>query len=619
MIFSMAVGIVGLSYSIVITCLYFWKRKKEEKKLSTLLFEIQLISLLALGLIEIGCIMSIYYLETTKPVLNEIFCRLHILADIIWLLVAIVYVYATTNSKMKLISYRKGKRKTAIILIISTLICYATTCLFPATYHAAVNPNLLVIGGKALYPVYFLGGILSLAIGYMMWNYKSTMSKDLQLPIIVYVVMFVGIVAAEFIWFDFRINYIYLLYCFMLTGMYFTVESQDTKLLKKVEESREEAELANKAKTEFLSNISHEIRTPMNTILGFSQALLSEENLTEEVVKRDAASIKTASSNLLELINNILDVSRIESGKEEIDEKEYKIEDLLYEINSVISSKISKDILDFSINVDSNIPIKYRGDSNKLYKIIVNILENAIVHTKFGSVSLDVGGAYTGDKFKLNFVISNTGHEMTEAAFLKSFEDFAEEASTNNATDSVKLGLIVAKKLIKMMSGTIDFKNEKGKGTRYIISIDQTVIDDMKIGNIEIITSTSDPETKLDLNGKRVLVVDDNRVNIKLAVRLLEQFNLNIDTANNGKECIDLVKNNEYDMIFLDHMMPELDGIATLHILRDNGCKTRIIALTANSYTGSKDKYVSEGFDDYLGKPFKYKDLNKILEKYMKE
>ena len=205
---------------------------------------------------------------------------------------------------------------------------------------------------------------------------------------------------------------------------------------------------------------------------------------------------------------------------------------------------------------------------------------------------------------------------MSEEEFSKDFDQFSEE-STTKGTDSVRLGLIVAKRLIDLMGGTIDFKNEKGKGTRYLISVDQEVIDDMKIGFISIESSTVDLENALDLTGLKALVVDDNSVNIKLATRLLSQFNLSISTADNGQECLDLVKNNEYDIIFLDHMMPGLDGVATVHALRENGCKVPIIALTANSYTGSRDKYISEGFTDYLAKPFRYKDINKILEKYM--
>ena len=172
----------------------------------------------------------------------------------------------------------------------------------------------------------------------------------------------------------------------------------------------------------------------MNTVLGYSQALLEERKLTEEKVKTDAKDIKEASTNLLELINNILDISRIESGKEEIEAKDYKIEELLREVNSLITSKIKQDEVDFKINVDSNIPISYKGDADKIYKIIVNILLNAIDNTKFGNVSLDVGGAYVGSVFKLSLIVANTGHVMSEEEFKKDFDEFSDEYRTYSAS-----------------------------------------------------------------------------------------------------------------------------------------------------------------------------------------
>lgn len=618
MIFSMSLGIVGLTFSTIILCLYFWKKRANvEGTLTTLFFRFLVVFLVILGFYEIICIISMAHADA-HPVLNEILCRIHILLDIIWAAVFMVYIYSVTRSKNDdLLEYIKGRRILTLVVVFAVIITYVTSCLLKVTYHSAVNPNFMVIGGPALYPVYVIAGIGCVAITIIMLKFKNTLVKNLRFPVIYFITLFAFLVAIEFIWFEYRVNYIYFVFCFLHMGMFFTIESQDKRLLTQVENGRKEAEIANKAKTEFLSNISHEIRTPMNTILGFSQALLEEKELTEDIVKRDAVNIKEASSSLLELINNILDVSRIESGKEVVDSKDYKLENLLLEVNSIVSSKVSKDVLEFKINVDPNIPTIYNGDSNKIYKILINVLLNAITHTKFGSVSLDVGGAYVGDSFKLSFVISNTGHEMTEAEFNKSFEDFAEGTSTNSAVDSVKLGLIVAKRLIEIVNGNIDFKNEKGKGTRYIISIDQKVVDDMRIGNVFIESKYNYDENKYDFTDKKVLIVDDNKMNIRLAERLLSQFKMNITSAYNGKECIDLVKNNAYDIILLDHMMPELDGVATVHILRGSGVTLPIIALTANSYTGSKDNYIKEGFTDYLAKPIRYRDLYRLLAKYI--
>ena len=616
MLFSSAISLVGLCYSIVIMCLYLWKRRvKSERKVANLFFTILVIFLVFLGFLDIGCVVAIAGMDK-HPVFTEVLCRMHILADIIFTSVSLVYIYSVTINEALITNYTKVRRVLGASLIVIDMLIYLLTFMLPIAYHTNINPNYLLIGGPGMYPIYILSLMGAIASVIMIWKYKKTNPKELTVPVAYFSVVFLFFSIIVFVVFEYRFNMIYIMYVFLINALFFTVESQDTKLLAQAEESRREAEIANKAKSDFLSSISHEIRTPMNTILGFSQALLEEKNLTQDLVKHDVKDIKQASGDLLELINNILDISRIESGKETLESKEYRIEDLLMEINSVTSAKVSRDVLDFKINVDGNSPTKFKGDSDKIYKILVNTLANAISHTKFGSVSLDVGGAYVGENYKLSLIVANTGHEMTEAEFNRSFEDFSEEGASIG-TDSVKLGLIVAKRLVDIMGGTIDFRNEKGKGTRYLISLDQAVVDDMKVGAISFDNSGVVERKPLDLSGKKVLVVDDNIVNIKLATRLLEQFNLEVNSCLNGRDCIDLIKKNHYDVLFLDHMMPDLDGIATVHILRDDGCTIPIIALTANSYSGSRDRYISEGFTDYLAKPFKYKDLHKILQKYL--
>lgn len=616
MLFSSAISLVGLCYSIVIMCLYLWKRRvKSERKVANLFFTILVIFLVFLGFLDIGCVVAIAGMDK-HPVFTEVLCRMHILADIIFTSVSLVYIYSVTINEALITNYTKVRRVLGASLIVIDMLIYLLTFMLPIAYHTNINPNYLLICGPGMYPIYILSLMGAIASVIMIWKYKKTNPKELTVPVAYFSVVFLFFSIIVFVVFEYRFNMIYIMYVFLINALFFTVESQDTKLLAQAEESRREAEIANKAKSDFLSSISHEIRTPMNTILGFSQALLEEKNLTQDLVKHDVKDIKQASGDLLEFINNILDISRIESGKETLESKEYRIEDLLMEINSVTSAKVSRDVLDFKINVDGNIPTKFKGDSDKIYKILVNTLANAISHTKFGSVSLDVGGAYVGENYKLSLIVANTGHEMTEAEFNRSFEDFSEEGASIG-TDSVKLGLIVAKRLVDIMGGTIDFRNEKGKGTRYLISLDQAVVDDMKVGAISFDNSGVVERKPLDLSGKKVLVVDDNIVNIKLATRLLEQFNLEVNSCLNGRDCIDLIKKNHYDVLFLDHMMPDLDGIATVHILRDDGCTIPIIALTANSYSGSRDRYISEGFTDYLAKPFKYKDLHKILQKYL--
>ncbi|MBR2678433.1 MAG: response regulator [Bacilli bacterium] len=615
MVIGSAFGIVSLVYCVLMIIVYLYKRKANKTGgLTNLFYGLLLIWTIIVGIIEIICIWAIDSLS--NQLLIEILCRIHILVDIEIFTLAIVYCYVATVDDSNLTRYTKIRRLLGIFVITFDSIIYLITLFLPIEYNAIIIPHWVLFRGPALYPVYVLGIIVCIFSSYLIWRYRKTNPKELTIPAAYFGVTFILFALIEVVYFDNGINYIYTLIAYFMIGTFFTTESQDTKLLKDAEESRESAEAANKAKSNFLASISHAIRTPMNTVLGFSQSLLEERELTEEKVKKDAQDIKEASTNLLELINNILDISRIESGKEEVEAKEYKVEELLREINSLIISKISRDQLDFKINVDSNIPVSYKGDSDKIYKIIVNVLLNAIQNTNYGSVSLDVGGAYVGSLFKLSLIVSNSGHLMTEEEFNKDFDEFSED-NNSQGTNKEKLGLIVAKRLIDLMGGTIDFKNETGKGTRYIISLDQEVVDDMKIGTVFIESVGNVEDTPLDLTGLKALLVDDNNVNIKIAARLLKQFKLDVTTASNGQECIDLVKNGAFDIVFLDHLMPGMDGVEAVHVLRENGNEMPIIALTANSYSGSREKYIEEGFTDYLPKPFQYKDLNKVLRKYM--
>ena len=615
MFLSLAIDIVSFIFAAITLFVYFKKKNsnKNDNQIVSGYFKIIVVSTFLLGLYNIASIYVIKYFLDDYPAFVEIFCRMNIIFDLFLMSIMVLYVYSSTIRKDISNDNLNGKRLLGISLTVFDTILYFISLKLDLHYFSGVNKDYIFMGGPAYFTVYGAGIICTVFLAYTLWKYMNTSAKNLKLAIVVFYFLYVIALVVQF---GFLVSNIYWLFSFLVLGMFFTVESQDTKLLHQAVESREKAEIMNKAKSDFLTSVSHEIRTPMNTILGYSQVLLNEENLTEEIVKRDVVDIKDAGTHLLDLINNILDISRIESGKEVVEEREYRIEDLLLEINSLMCSKISRDVLDFSINVDANIPTTYSGDSDKIFRILVNVLDNAITHTKFGSVALNVGGAYVDNKFKLSLIVSNTGHEMQEADFNKTFEDFSRD-SLNYGSSSIMLGLIVAKDLVNLLGGSIEFRNEKGKGTRYFISFDQNVVDDMKIGAISFDNFTKKENNLVNFAGMKCLVVDDNAVNVKLAVRLLEQFGLETTSASNGSECIELVKSKNYNIIFLDHMMPGLDGIATVHILRDNGCTIPIIALTANSYSGSRQKYISEGFTDYLPKPFRYKDLKKILERYL--
>lgn len=394
--------------------------------------------------------------------------------------------------------------------------------------------------------------------------------------------------------------------------MYFSIENPDVQMLVEVSLAKEQAEKANNAKTDFLSSMSHEIRTPLNAIVGFSQALIEEE--IPDTAKDEVEDIITASMNLLDIVNGILDISKIEANKLEIVNTEYNLNKVLDELVLLTKARIGEKPIEFRTNFDASIPPVLYGDYIRLKQIVLNLLTNAAKYTKEGFIDFEVHSVIKGDICRLIISVKDTGIGIKEKNLDKLFTKFERFDKEQNITiEGTGLGLAITKKLVDLMHGKIVVQSVYGEGSKFTVAVDQQVVAKEHIAET---TTTTD---NITISGKHILVVDDNTINLKVATRLLRNYDVVVDTCESGQECLDKIKSgNTYDLILMDDMMPKMSGVETLHNLKQiPNFNTTTVALTANAISGMREKYLQDGFDDYLAKPIDKLELNRVLEHFL--
>lgn len=397
-------------------------------------------------------------------------------------------------------------------------------------------------------------------------------------------------------------------------------------LLKVVESKCDEARQATKTKSTFLSNMSHEIRTPINAIIGMNEMILREskdENITDYSI-----NVENSSRMLLTLINDILDFSKIESGKMELIPVEYELRSILYDCVNMAQARAEKKGLDFQINANPDIPNCLLGDEVRIKQILTNLLTNAIKYTDEGSVSLNIN--YTSTDLQhifLQISVADTGKGIRPEDKDKLFDTFQRVDQKNNRNvEGTGLGLPIAKSFVEMMQGTLTIDSTYGSGSTFTVEIPQRIIDSKPLGDIRAALRKRNVKKKeyhesFHAPTAKLLIVDDNSINLAVVTQLLKRTEINITTATSGAECLRLTSKEHFDVILLDHLMPELDGIETLHMLRKdptNQClSTPVIALTANAISGVKKMYLDAGFQDYLSKPITGELLEHTLKNYL--
>ncbi len=604
-------------YIVLVTCVYF--SKKRIRSYDNFIYKIILLSCLATVIFALGSYITITYREVV-PILTQIVTRGLLVCYLIWDVFFANYIFHINEGERSREEVMKGSKYYRVFSIIYLIVGSILVCVLPLNYYS--KGGIVYSYGKAANVLYMTGYILFIIIGAnLIKNRKHLTNKKYYS---VYIFMFLSFIASVFqkqnpgLLLTTGVN------TYVTILMFFTIANPDVKLIASLELSKNQAERANRAKSDFLSSMSHEIRTPLNAIVGLSNDILEYQYQVPKEVLEDSNDIVEASNTLLEIVGNILDISKIESGKLEIIPVEYNFKEELASLAKINKVRIGTKPIEFKLNIAEDIPYELIGDKLHVKEILNNLISNAIKYTEKGVVSVNAQCINRGDNCTLIITVQDSGRGIKKEDMAKLFSKFDRlEVEKSSTVEGTGLGLAITKNLVELMEGKINVQSNFGQGSLFMVQIPQKIskmeepLNKKQINTVGEVMGISDEEFDEKIfEHKKILLVDDNALNIKVALKAMQTFNFEIDTAKDGEEAINMSKAKAYDLILMDIMMPVMSGETALQELKkDPNFKVPVIALTADAVQGSSEKYLEEGFTDYIAKPFSKEQIKEKLVK----